>query len=192
MIGKDLKLHILLFSIIVLICSCSKKEEAPYLTEEEASREEVENFQTIYSDSAVIKVKFSGPVMWRAESDNKGNDQIFPEGIFVEFFDSKQNKTGELTAKYAVRNDKEKKVIVSDSVVWHIMNRETFETEELVWDEKTEKLYTNRFVTIQRENETIYGHGFESDQNFTYLKINAPEAFIKAEEQEPTKPTRTQ
>lgn len=176
----------------ILFGACNEEKETMYLNDEEASREVVEDFMTTYSDSAVIKVKFSGPVMWREKSDNKGNDQVFPEGIYVEFFDSNQNKTGVLTAKYAVRNDKDKKVIVSDSVVWHIMERETFETEELVWDEKTEKLYTNRFVTIQRENETIYGHGFESDQNFTYLKINAPEAFIKAEDQESTEPIRTQ
>lgn len=184
-----------LFLPILAICcniACTKKQEPFYLSEDEAGREVVENFTTIYSDSAVMKVRLKGPVMWRAKSDNKSNDQIFPEGIFVEFFDSNQNKTGILTAKYAVRNDKDKKVVVSDSVVWHIMDRETFETEELIWDEKTEKLYTNRFVTILRKNETIYAHGFESDQNFTYLKVNAPEAFIKTEEDEPASSNRTQ
>jgi LPS export ABC transporter protein LptC len=178
--------------MLLILTACSKQQEEIFLSEEEASREVVENFQTTYSDSAVIKVKFSGPVMWRVETENKSNNQIFPEGIYVEFFDSNQNKTGVLTAKYGIRNDKDKKVIVSDSVVWHIMDRETFETEELVWDEKTEKLSTNRFVTIQRKNETIYAHGFESDQNFTYLKVNAPEAFIKQEEEEPITPNRTQ
>ena len=174
----------LVFILVSLfLISCNKEAEPVYLTEEEAIREEVTDFSTIYSDSAIVKVKFSGPVMWRQEGDSKSTEQIFPEGIYVEFFDGQQNKTGILTAKYAIRNDKEKKVTVSDSVVWYTMNQDTFETEELIWDEKSEKLYTNRFVTITRLNETIYGHGFESDQNFTYLKINAPEAFIRAEEE---------
>ena len=102
-------------------------------------REEVKDFSTIYSDSAVVKVKFSGPVMWRKDGENKSTEQIFPEGIYVEFFDGQQNKTGILTAKYAIRNDKDKKVTVSDSVVWYTMNQDTFETEELIWDEKSEK-----------------------------------------------------
>lgn len=186
------QLSFLYLVILLLITySCSKQEVEEYLSEEEAQMEVVESFTTIYSDSAVVKVRFSGPVMWRKEGAKNSSDQIFPEGIYVEFFDQNQNITGVLTSKYAIRNDKEKKVIVSDSVVWNIMDREQFETEELTWDESSEKLYTNRFVTITRANETIYAHGFESDQNFTYLKVNAPEAFIKMED-EPSDNSRTQ
>ena len=55
--------------ILLSLCltSCSKEVEQVFLTEEEAMREEVKDFSTIYSDSAVVKVKFSGPVMWRKE-----------------------------------------------------------------------------------------------------------------------------
>ena len=68
-----------------------------------------------------------------------------------------------------------------DSVVWKSVEGDTLETEELFWDERREKIYSNKFVVITRPDEVIYGHGFEADQDFSYSRINAIEGRIKVD-----------
>ena len=48
---------------------------------------------------------------------------------------------------------------------------EQLNTENLVWDEKSEKLLSNEFVKITSKDEIIYGTGFEANQNFSKYKI---------------------
>ena len=59
--------------------------------------------------------------------------------------------------------------------------RDRLETEELIWDEATEKVYTNKFVIIRRPGEIIYGHGFEANQDFTFSRIRAIEGRLKSD-----------
>ncbi|HQU60419.1 MAG TPA: LPS export ABC transporter periplasmic protein LptC, partial [Saprospiraceae bacterium] len=88
--------------------------------------------------------------------------------------------TSELTARYGIRMEKQNQVIVRDSVVWHSVEGEKLETEELIWDERSRKVFTHRFVVVTRPDEIIYGHGFEADQDFSYSRINAIEGRLKA------------
>ena len=44
----------------------------------------------------------------------------------------------------------------------------------LIWNEKIQKFYTDKFVTITTPTQIIYGDGLESNQNFsdyTILKV---------------------
>ena len=43
--------------------------------------------------------------------------------------------------------------------------------EELYWNQKTKKVYSEKFVKIETPDEVIYGEGFESDEEFTSYVI---------------------
>ena len=60
-------------------------------------------------------------------------------------------------------------------------HKEQLETEELIWDEKKEKVYSNKFVKITKPDEKIYGYGVEANQDFTRWKINAIEGELKVD-----------
>ena len=51
------------------------------------------------------------------------------------------------------------------------VNGDLLETEHLVWNEKTEMVYTEEFVKITTKDEVIYGEGLESNQDFTKYTI---------------------
>ena len=91
----------------------------------------------------------------------------------VEFYDETQKISSILTAKYGVRLETQKKVVVRDSVVWHSMEGDMLETSELTWDERKKKVLTNKFVVVTRPDEIVYGHGFEADQNFKEVNMYA-------------------
>ena len=53
---------------------------------------------------------------------------------------------------------------------------EKLETAELIWDERNGKVITDKFFRLTRLDETVQGYGFESDQNFTSVKMKNIEA----------------
>ena len=174
---------LLLFLVLGITMGCKNEleEVARVVKPEELHMEYIDNFEMWYSDSAVIRVRISGPTMVR-HLDEVDPRQEFPEGVHVEFFGSPNKVTSQLESQYAIRYDKEDKIIVRDNVVWKTVNEEVLETEELIWDEKEEKVYTNKFVTLRRPDEIIYGHGFEANQDFTRSKVRAIEGRIKLNE----------
>ncbi|MEM9849916.1 MAG: LPS export ABC transporter periplasmic protein LptC, partial [Bacteroidota bacterium] len=113
---------------------------------------------------------------------NRSVQQEFIDGLLVEFFDQNQQVSGYLSAKYGIRYETEHRVVVRDSVVWESYQGEQLDTEELTWDERNERVYTNKFVTLTRPEEIIFGYGFEADQDFKRSRINAVEGVIKVDD----------
>jgi len=132
--------------------------------------ETVCDVEILYSEEGKMRVQLEGPLLLRHKTKDPFTE--FPGGITVTFFDQSQNPTSKLTAKYAIRREKNKETVVRDSVIWYnIHKKEQLETEELIWNEKTKKIYSDKFVKITTETESIFGEGFEADQNFTSYKI---------------------
>lgn len=148
-------------------------------SDQETQVETALGVEMLYSDSAAIGLRIVAPKLIRHLA--KDPWQQFPEGLQIEFFDKTgENITARMTANYAERYDKEAKFIVRDSVVWYGQNGEKLETEELIWEELNDKVHTNKFVVVSRPGEIIYGHGFDSNKDFTNWKIRAIEGRIKS------------
>lgn len=166
----------LLIILSFIFTSCENDLEAvnALFSKDQIKIEEARDVQLLYSDSAVVRVRVSGPKMLR-HVDHSQPKEEFPEGILIEFLRSGSNKTqGSLTAKYAIRLENQSKVIVRDSVVWKSGKGEKLLTSELIWDDQRKMVHTNRFVKIIKPDEVFYGHGFEADQDFNYWKIINP------------------
>ena len=136
--------------------------------------------EMLYSDSARLTLRITTPKLVR-HIGGKEPWQEFPNGLAIEFFDKKGKEvTARMSAKYARRYDDQALFIVRDSVVWYGEKGEKLETGELVWNEEEEKVHTDKFVIVSRPGEIIYGHGFESNIDFTKWKIRAIEGRIKS------------
>lgn len=138
--------------------------------------------EMLYSDSAVVQVRIRAPRMIR-HLDKSEPRQEFPDGMNVEFFGPARRVDSELRSDYAIRFDKKKQIVVRDSVVWLGSGGEQLDTEELTWDERTGKVFTNRFVTLRRPEEIVYGVGFEANQDFSRATIKAVEGRIRVQEE---------
>ena len=69
-----------------------------------------------------------------------------------------------------------------DSVVWQSVRKEHLTTDELTWDERRQKVFTDRFVVITRPGEILYGRGFEANQDFTNITMKAVEGRVVVED----------
>ena len=173
-------LSILATLFLFVACRNELAEIALVVGPDDVEKEVINDFQMLYSDSANVRVRLRGPSLVRY-IDDKDPRIEFPDGVNVEFFSPSKRVTSRLTARYGIRHESDGKVILRDSVVWESVDRETLESEELIWDEEEGRVYTNKFVTIRRPDEIVWGYGFESDQDFTRSRIRAIEGKIKVD-----------
>ena len=172
--------YIFLFAACFTTCENDINEVNRLFSSEETQVETALGVEMLYSDSAILNLRIITPKLVRHIAD-KDPWQEFPDGLEIEFFDKKGAEvTGRMTAKYAERYDHQSKFIVRDSVVWYGEKGEKLETEELIWEEENDKVHTNKFVIVRRPGEIIYGHGFESNKDFTKWRIRAIEGRIKS------------
>lgn len=163
----------LIFCFVWLQSCITKMEDIDDLTSShEASIEVATNVEVLYSDSAQIKVKVSGPTMNRY-LDKSNPREEFPDGVHVEFYGPNGNITSWLDADYAVRETKKSRIITRQNVNLYNEKQEKLETWELIWDEKKDRVYTERFVMISQpeRGDTSYGYGFEANNDFTRFEI---------------------
>ncbi|MCB9266636.1 MAG: LPS export ABC transporter periplasmic protein LptC [Lewinellaceae bacterium] len=164
-------------------CKNSVEDVNALVSKFDTQVETAKDVEILYSDSAQVRVRITGPTMLY-HLDRREPRQEFPDGVAVDFFGPEGAITSQLDARYGLRLENKSEVIVRDSVVWKSVEGEKIETEELIWDERKRKIYTNKFVVITRPDEIIYGHGFEADQDFSYSRINAIEGRLKVDDLE--------
>lgn len=176
-------IHYCFISLSIFLAACENdlSEVQKVISADEIKVETMKEVEILYSDSAIVRVRITGPIMLR-HLDLADAKQEFIEGVNVDFFDNHREVSGHLTAQYGIRLENQGKVIVRDSVVWENVLGDRLESEELIWDERTRKVYTDKFVTIIRPDEIIYGYGFEADQDFTYSRIKAIQGKIKIDD----------
>mgnify|MGYP001156573628 CR=1 FL=1 len=162
-------------------CESVSKRADLFYTQDDTAVEVGREVEILYSDSAVVRVRVTGPVLHN-HLDRDNPRQEFPEGIMMEFLTPTLQVRSTLTAKFAVRQQDKGIVIARDSVVLTTIEQEKLETEELIWDEKTERIRTDKFVKITRPGEVLYGFGLEANQDFSFWKITVPKGTIKAEQ----------
>lgn len=124
-----------------------------------------------YSDSSYVRLQLQAPL---AETfpQKEEPERKFAKGIEVFFFDAKGQKETSLKANHAVNFYNKQLWHATGDVVVVNKKGEQLNTEELFWDEKKEKIYSDVFVKITTPKEIIMGEGFEADQNFDNYVIN--------------------
>jgi len=176
---------ILIAAMLLAGCREEIPETLPDALLSNPNMELLEEVEILYSDSAEVKVRVTGPVMYYHTEANDPR-QEFPGGITVHFLDRDQQVASTLTAKYAIRRESLGTIIVRDSVVWQSVRKEHLTTDELTWDERRQKVFTDRFVVVTRPGEILYGRGFEANQDFTNITMKAVEGRVVVEDDQNT------
>jgi LPS export ABC transporter protein LptC len=163
--------YLILFSCVMLF-SCkndiSKLKET--LDKSVVNVERAEEVTIIYSKDGNTKAKLFTRNFQHIQSVSPTYIEM-SKGLKVEFYNDSLQVQSVLTAKYGKYFEQNGNVLVRDSVVVTNIKKEQLNTEELVWNEKMQKFYTEKFVKITTPTQIIYGDGLESNQNFSEYKI---------------------
>ena len=133
-----------------------------------------ENVEIIFSENAIIKAKLNTPLVKHFEKEANKAYSEFPNSVQVLFYDSLKHVSSKLNAKYAINYETEKKMEARNDVVVVNEKGEILYTEHLIWDQKTEKIYSDVPVKVVKKDEVLFGKRFESDQYFKKWQIIEP------------------
>jgi LPS export ABC transporter protein LptC len=125
----------------------------------------------LYTDSAQLKIMLKANRMLLFNQNVSEPFTVLPKGVFVTFFDQDENVSATLKANYGVRYDLTRRMEAKYAV--EVINKDgvKLETEKLIWDENTRKIYTDEFVKITTDKEIIMGTGMVSNQDFTKYEL---------------------
>ena len=150
-------------------------DEAP-----EKPVETAHDVRVIYSDSAIVKVILDATQLERYTGENPRVEMS--GGVHMRFFDNRGEVTSELRARRAVSFEKSGLMEAREDVVVVNTRDETLNTEHLIWNKDKETITTEEFVKITTEDEVIFGHGLESNQDFTKYRIKNIKGTIDIED----------
>ena len=173
----------LFFFVLTTSCVVEEADLSHYTGSPIKNVEEARDIELTYTDSANLVLKLKAPLSRRA-IEKYSVEEEFPEGIQVTFYDKSGKERSWLSADYAVRNQVERTITVQRNVVLKNDEGEMMEGPELVWDEKSKEIRTDRFVKITRPDGVIYSHGFKSNEDFTHYELNAGSGDMTLPEEE--------
>lgn len=127
----------------------------------------------LISDSGITRYRIVAD-LWMVFEQAKEPYWYFPEGIYFEQF------TPDFEIEATIEADTAWYYNVKD--LWrlkknvHVENRkgEQFDSEELFWDGKNGKVFSEAYIEIKSGHTELKGYGFESNQTMTDYRIFRP------------------
>lgn len=125
---------------------------------------------TLISDSGVTRYRIQAKE-WRVFDKADEPYWYFPQGIFVEKFDSSFNTESFILSDTAIFYNKLQLWRLTGDVRIENMQDERFFTEEIYWNQQKKSIYSDSAIHIERSDKIIEGVGFVSNEAMTQYTI---------------------
>ena len=163
---------------LLLLSSCDKIEAGKPQIYEGPMRE-AENIEMLHSEKEKITVK----IIAKRIMEFQNGDRHFPDGVFIEFFSDDGRVTSTLSANTAFYYKAEHKWKGQGKVeVKNIEKQEQLNTEELFWFPSTQRINTDKFVTVRTGTEVLHGTGLDAKQDMSSYQILKPDGDFAIED----------
>ena len=137
---------------------------------------------TLISDSGITRYRINTP-RWEIFDKDTPPHWLFPDGVYLERFNSDLETEASLQSDYAYYDE--------DAQLWELdgnvkalnLEAEVFETQQLFWSQKGERVYSDSLIRITRETSIITGLGFESNQEMSKYTIRQPQGIFPIKEE---------
>lgn len=155
----------------MLLSSCKNDlSQLPSDSKVDYESDRAYDVEFIYSQNGITKAQlFTKEFLKNDNAKPPYMDML--KGLKVNFFNDSLVIDSKLTAKYARYYPKSGDILVRDSVVVINKTGDRLETEELIWNQKLEKFYTEKFVKIISSGHVSYGEGMEANRDFSWFRI---------------------
>jgi LPS export ABC transporter protein LptC len=187
---------LLLALACILLPSCNRRQQNVATIDVNTSpMMHGEDITSLISDSGVTRFRLETKV-WDAYVNDTTSFWHFPQGIYIEQFDSLFQVSGHVEADTAYYFDQ--------TGIWRLVqnvrikNAEgtTCETSELYWNSKEppsslQSIYTERFATITTPNKFITTEGFKANQSLTKYILYDNVMETEIDETAPSSPADT-
>ena len=146
---------------------------------------------TLISDSGITRYKIVAEE-WLIHDKKNPPYWAFEKGVYLEKFDTLFRVDASIKADTAYYHEKKKLWELRGHVQILSQRGDRFQTDLLFWDEKKEKVYSDKFIQIEQEDKVIKGYGFESNQDLSEYEIKNTTGIFTIEDTTPTVATQPQ
>ena len=180
--------------MFVLFPSCSGKDKK--LTDAISENDTLPSMRslgvtTLISDSGITRYKIIAEE-WLIHDKKNPPYWAFEKGVYLEKFDTLFRIDASIKADTAYYYEKKKIWELKGHVQILSQRGDKFQTDLLFWDEKKEKVYSDKFIQIEQEDKIIKGYGFESNQDLTEYEIKNTTGIFTVEDTTPIVTTQSQ
>lgn len=172
--------------MLLLFSSCSgrNKEMGEAITERDSLPVmDTKGVTTLISDSGITRYRINAEE-WLVFDRKSPPYWAFEKGVYLEKFDSLFQIEASIEADTAYFYNKEELWKLTGNVHIQNLKGEKFDTELLYWDQRKQKVYSDKFIRIEQPDRIITGRGFDSNQQMTVYTINQPEGIFYVDEED--------
>ena len=139
------------------------------------------NVATLISDSGITQYKIVSP-LWNVYDEVDTPYWSFPKGIYLQKYDRKFNVIASVAADSAKFFRLQNLWKLDGNVELKKEPGELFLTQQLFWDQRRNRLYSDSFIHIETPERMLEGHGFESNDRLTKYSIRKPTGIFPVSE----------
>jgi LPS export ABC transporter protein LptC len=174
-------LTIVLGAVVLCFCTGCKKTESEIpvkpIDRTKLPRMYAENVTTLISDSGITRYRITTPV-WYIYDKSSEPYWAFPKGVHLQRFDQSFHIDAEITCKKAYYYQVRQLWRLDGKVRMINLQGEMFESEQVYWNQRDQKIYSDSLIKITQRTKIFTGLGFESNQTLTQYAIKKPQGII--------------
>jgi LPS export ABC transporter protein LptC len=166
----------------VIACSTDRIEKTDAVVDRSAMPKlQATEITTVISDSGITRYRISAP-RWDVYDRAVQPYWEFTDGIHFERFDQNLKVDANVHSNYAKFLENEQLWELRGDVKATNIQGELFETEQLFWNQREERFYSDSLIRVTQTTRIITGLGFESNQTLTNYTIRNPQGVFPIEE----------
>ena len=163
-------MRLFLFFLVVLVsCTNDPKLVQEFVIDKQQPIEQIKGAELLHTENGKVKVRMVASRIERFQDIEPS--LIFSDHLEVYFYNDSSQLQSTLMADYASIDEGKKIMFAQNNVTLISSDDKKLETDELIWDENKNKIYTDKKVKITTGKEVIYGEGFTSTPDFKKYSI---------------------
>jgi LPS export ABC transporter protein LptC len=139
--------------------------------------------QIKYTDSTILQFTVDAGKIDRYPNGEDPRDE-FTDGVEVVTYSENGDFESQINAERATNFTKRELMVAENKVVLRNYEGKMLETEQLMWDDKSDRIYTHQFVKITTPTEILFGDGLEAKPDFSEFEIQNIKGRIKVDTEE--------
>lgn len=148
-----------------MLFSCSSESAVGNYNPETMLTQQSDTLTVLVSKNGVKSYRFYAPLMERYELAAEPYME-FRRGVDIITYDSLGAVESTLKADYGISYEKRELWEARGNVVAEGEGGRTLYTQQLFWDQKTDRVYSNVDCMVRDGEDYFVGEGFESDSDF--------------------------
>ncbi len=163
--------YIILCFFVLVDCKNNKEKIKSLAPPAQRPSHKTKHVTLLYSDSTKLKATLKSGEMISYDKNEPEPFIFFPHSIEIIFYNYQQIPTSTLSANQAVYFTKTQKAYLKYNVNFFNDKKEHLVTENLIWNQNTGKITSDKNIKIITPTQIISGKGIECEEDFSDYTI---------------------